>query len=122
VLKKNKKIILKKHKLAISFFEQLSGLMFKERKDVDYALIFILNEPSTFSATIHTFFMNFPIHLIFLDSSKKIVDIKKNLKPYNLYKPKHKSKYIIEIPSDINIDYLKKGDKLSWSENVSKRR
>ncbi len=117
MLKNNKKIIVTKHRFAISFFEQLSGLMFKKRKDVDYALIFILKNPSTFSATIHTFFMNFPIHLIFLDSSKKIVDIKKNLKPYSLYKPKQKSKYIVEIPADISIDYLKKGDKLSWCKD-----
>lgn len=44
------------------------------------------------------FFVFYPIDVIFLDSEMKIVEIKENFKPFTIYKPKKKARYVIELP------------------------
>ncbi|MDD4662623.1 MAG: DUF192 domain-containing protein, partial [Candidatus ainarchaeum sp.] len=64
--------------------------------------------------SIHMFFVFYRITVIFLNSKKDVVDIKKNLKPFRLYIPKRKAKYVIEIPVDTNLLSLKLKDKIDW--------
>ncbi len=67
---KNKATVLSKSaKTANSFFLRLKGLMFKKSMDEQGALIFI-NAPS-----IHTFFMRFPIDILFLDKKMRVTRI-----------------------------------------------
>ena len=80
-------------KYCISFFSKLRGLMFSKPKN----LIFVLNKESRINSAIHTFFVFFPIDVIWLDKNKKIVDQRKNVKPFSVAIPKKKSKYIIEL-------------------------
>lgn len=67
------------------------GLMFSKKKN----LMFVFNKETIIP--LHNFFVFFPIDVLFLDKNKKIVEIKKNFKPFSYYKPKNKAKYVVEI-------------------------
>ena len=59
------------------------------------------------------FFVFFPIDVVFADSRFNVVDIKENFKPFTLYRPKNKSKYVIELPHRaIRNSNIKIGDRI----------
>jgi len=73
---KSKVVVLSESaKIASSFFSRLRGLMFKKSLNEQNALIFI-NAPS-----IHTFFMRFPIDILFLDKGMRIIRICQSIYP-----------------------------------------
>jgi uncharacterized protein len=116
LIKKNKKIIIKKHRLLDkNSFKQAFGLMFFSRRKFNFGLIFDREKETIIGSSIHMFFVFFSINVIFLDSKQRIVDIKKRLRPFTLYVPKRKARYIIELPLKTSISSLKIGDKLDWS-------
>jgi uncharacterized membrane protein (UPF0127 family) len=49
--------------------------------------------------SIHTFFMRFPIDVIFVDRKNKVVFLKNNLLPWRLSPILPKAKFVIEFPS-----------------------
>ncbi len=92
VNKRNGEIIAYDFKLCKNVLQQARGLMFSGKK----TLVFIFKKEK--HTPLHMFFVFFPIDVFFLDNSKKVVEIKKNLKPFAMYNPQKKAKYIIEIP------------------------
>jgi uncharacterized membrane protein (UPF0127 family) len=106
-------LIIEKTKLADTFFKRATGLMFYPKKKFNFALIFDLERTTLVGASIHMFFVFFPINLIFLDENKKILEIKKNLKPFQLYNPKLASRFIIELPVSVKLE-VTNGDQLDW--------
>ncbi|MDI6736579.1 MAG: DUF192 domain-containing protein [bacterium] len=97
------KPVMSKIKVARSFFERFRGLMFlKEPQPL------VIEFPQSVGATapIHTFFVNFPIDVIFLDPNFKVVDIMENIPPANVtklntcrfYAPQTLAKYVLELP------------------------
>ncbi|MBN2052761.1 DUF192 domain-containing protein [Candidatus Woesearchaeota archaeon] len=88
-------IIVKKSKLCKDVFSKAFGLMFHFKKP-DYGLVFIFNNERR--ADLHMLFVFFPIDVLFLDKNKKVVDIKKDFKPFSYYLPKAKAMYVIELP------------------------
>lgn len=68
--------IVSSAKVASSFSSRLLGLMFKKKIKNEQALIFY-QAPS-----IHTFFMRFPIDIIFLDKKMKVKRIVNCLRPW----------------------------------------
>lgn len=94
--KTTKKKVIEKTRKADTFFKRFKGLMFSKKPD--YALIFELEKEGTLNASIHMLFVFFAIDVVYLDSKKKVVDIKLNLRPGALnYTPKKPSKYFIEF-------------------------
>lgn len=96
------KVISSEITLASSFFGRLKGLMFTFRaRD----LILVSHFPSISSATIHMLFMFYPLDVIWLDENKRVVDIQKNIPPFNpmkpktwrIYSPKKPAKYVVEL-------------------------
>lgn len=106
------KIIIKKHVLAEGY-KQGIGLMFSRKSHFHYALIFDREYESRINSAIHMFFVFYKINVLFLNSKKEVVDIKLNLKPFSMYTPK-KSRYIIELPTYVNLKEIKIGHKLFW--------
>ena len=68
----------KKAEVADGFFARLKGLMFRECMSRDEALVFY-NSPS-----IHTFFMKFPIDIVFLDRDMRVIRIVRNFDPWKV--------------------------------------
>ncbi|MBR9691161.1 DUF192 domain-containing protein [Candidatus Woesearchaeota archaeon] len=79
------------YKVCRSAWSKARGLMFSRKKN----LVFVFDDEKR--RNLHMFFVFFPIDVLFLDKDKKIVEIKKNFKPFTYYKPKNKVKYIVEI-------------------------
>lgn len=76
--KSTKEVISSRAVIAGSFFSRLMGLMFKKSMDAESALVFYR------AVSIHTFFMRFPIDVLFLDKESRIVKIYEALKPWRL--------------------------------------
>lgn len=106
----NKKII-SKTKIADTFLKRAIGLMFSSKKKFDFGLIFDLKRETITGAGIHMFFVFFSINVLFLDKNKRIVDYK-TLKPFTMYQPVKKIRYIIELP--VEFKNYKINDKVEW--------
>lgn len=65
--------------------------MFSKRKN----LVFVFGNERRVS--LHNWFVFFPIDVLFLDSEKRIVEIKKGLRPFGFYFAKKKAKYVVEL-------------------------
>ena len=80
-----------------SVISKAKGLMFT-KKIKDKGLIFHFNKEKI--VALHMFFVFYPIDILFLDKNQRIVEIKKQLKPFATYMPKNKAKYVIELPAN----------------------
>ena len=76
----------------VGFLGKVMGLMFSKKRN----LLFELNNKNI---TVHGFFVFFPIHLYFLDENFNVVE-KKILKPFRIYFPKCKAKWLVEISTE----------------------
>ncbi len=100
-------------KLADTFFRRFRGLMLVS--SVNHALVFVLPAETKANASIHTFFMLSEIDIIWLDSTRRVVDFRRARK-WRLYTPKKAAKYIIEGPVGlIGALEVEDGDMISWS-------
>lgn len=93
---KNKKIV-SRVKIGASPFFKFRGLMFSKRIE-DTGLIFVFRKEIPIS--LHMLFVFFPIDVILADSSKRVVEIKKEFRPFTLYDSLKPAKYVIELPAD----------------------
>ena len=78
---------------AGKFFSRAAGLMFRKKLEQNKGLL-IKFFPH--SSAVHSFFMRFPIDLIFVDKDMHVVDLK-TLKPWRAYFPKKQCKYVLEV-------------------------
>lgn len=111
--RQNKKIFGLEIEYVITFFEKVMGLMF--RKKLRHALWFNFNRKTRIDASIHSFFVFFPFDVIWLNE-KKIVDLRKNVKPFTFnITPKKPADSMIELPiGTINKQKLKIGKQLRF--------
>ncbi len=93
------------YKICNSLWSKARGLMFSSKKN----LVFVFDKEKRIS--LHMLFVFFPIDVLFLDKNKKIVEIKKNFRPFNFYTSKEKAKYVIELVEDSN---YKIGEKIKF--------
>ncbi|HKL42539.1 MAG TPA: DUF192 domain-containing protein [Clostridia bacterium] len=86
-----------------SFFQNFKGLMFK--KSIDPLDCYILETNG-----IHTFFMKFPIDVIYLDKNKEVIKKREKMKPYQLASISLKCKYVLEFRNEQFIKKVNIGD------------
>ncbi|MBT7903432.1 DUF192 domain-containing protein [Candidatus Woesearchaeota archaeon] len=113
--KDSKQIICKKVRLRISLVSKMIGLMFSNRAQIeDTAHIFIFTKPIFLS--LHMWFVFYPIDVLFIDSNKKIVDIKQNFLPFTFYTAQKKAKFFIEVKKGlIKKKNLLIGSSVEWT-------
>ena len=80
--------------LAQTMFSRMRGLLAKDTFCAGEALIL---QPAD---SIHTFFMRFPIDVIFLDDQGKVLKIKENLAPFRLCLAPRRAAKVIELPAN----------------------
>lgn len=85
---------LKNYTLCNNILSQTRGLMFSTRK----TLVFVFNKEKY--VPLHTWFVFFPITVLYLDERKKIVE-QTVMKPFRFYSPQNKAKYVVEIPHEV---------------------
>jgi len=100
--------------LADTLIRQAVGLMFRRTIPKGYAMIFDMRREQYIS--IHMAFVFFPIDLVYLDRDRRIVDIKRRLRPWTgLAFPKKPARYAIEMHAGAADEHrLKEGDVLEW--------
>lgn len=76
-----------------SFFENFRGLMLK--KSIDPLDCYILETNG-----IHTFFMRFPIDVVYLDKNQVVIKKIKKIKPNKLAALDFKCKYVLEFSNE----------------------
>ena len=70
------------------------GLRFK-KSPKNMALVFYFANPQ--KVLMDMWFVFYPIDVVFLDSNKMVVELKKGFKPFSFYHSKTNSNYIIEF-------------------------
>jgi len=104
------KIIVRHSKHCRSIFSKAKGLMFSPKMK-DEGLIFYFGKEQLTS--LHMFFVFQTIDVLFLDKVKRVVEIKRNFRPFTVYAPKNRSNYVIELPENFSAE-TKKGDKIEF--------
>jgi len=91
MIKNKNKIISKKEIICRDIFSQARGLMFRRKQNL--VMVF----PEERKISLHNFFVFFPIDVLIVDEKMKIVEIKRNFKPFTFWSSKKKGKYVIEL-------------------------
>jgi len=92
------KIIAREIIVCDNIFSSMRGLMFRKKLEEKQCLLIDLQRDG--DASIHMFFVSFPIDVIWLNSEKRVVDFTKNLKPNTPIKsPNEFARYILELPA-----------------------
>lgn len=92
-------------KIVKNWLLQGLGLMFSWKR----TLIFDLGKEKR--EGLHMWFVFFAIDVYFLDRDRRIIEIKKGLKPFTFYFPERKARYILETPYKLP---LKTGMYVEW--------
>lgn len=102
----NGEILCQKMIVATSFFARLKGLMFSaELPDCDGFLIKPCN-------SIHTFFMRYPLDIIFLDKNFNVVKVLYGLAPWRMTWIYFKSCQVLEMKAGTLKKNLNPGEQL----------
>ena len=101
-------------KYCESFWQKLLGLMFSKTLRPDVGIILVEKAESKLNTSIHMFFMNYDITVLWLDKNLVIVDktLAKKWMPY--YGPKAPAQYVVELHASRLSDFTV-GEKLVLS-------
>jgi uncharacterized membrane protein (UPF0127 family) len=100
------KEVAKNMRIATSMFERMKGLMFSEElPDCDAFLIKPCN-------SIHTFFMLYPLDVLFLDREFRVIKSIRNLKPWRMTWIYFNASQVLEMRAGTLTGELSVGDKL----------
>lgn len=81
----------------------------------EQALVFPLSEPKRYS--VHTFFMRFPIDLLYLNQELEVIESRKELPPWKTHKSEEEVSILVELPAGrIEEVGVKIGDVLDFQE------
>ena len=106
---KNKKKIACCVALKDNLIKQFICLRFKKQTN----LIFEFKKEK--KVTIDMFFVFYPIDIIFLNKEKKVIELKPNFKPFDIYSTKNNVKYAVELKNGfIKENKIRIGDKLDF--------
>jgi len=107
---KGKTVISPAARLVLSPLRQLAGLMFSRRRD----LVFDLGRDK--KVWMHMIFVFYPIDVVLIDSTGKIVGLRPRFEPFRLYRPGIRARYILELEEGaIARGGLRAGDRLDLS-------
>ncbi len=81
--------------LADSFLKRLKGLLGHKSFEKNQAMIL---RPSN---SVHTFFMRFPIDVLFVDRNNTVVRTVRNMRPFRATGIYLKSVFVIEFPAGV---------------------
>ena len=112
-VEKQSTTIAKRVEVATSIAQKTLGLMFsKDLGNKDALLIESCN-------SIHTFFMNYPIDVIFLSKENIVVKIFRNLKPWRMTLMYFKASKCLEFMGGTLCENVVVGDKLEIKECIN---
>ncbi len=109
IQKNNRKILANKVRLCRNFFSRARGLLgTKELASEEACWLIPCN-------SVHTFGMNYPIDVYFLNKKNEIISMIQNMKPNRVSPVVWKAHSVLELRSGIVRD-IKPGDMLEWEK------
>ncbi len=109
-----KTILANDIKHCTNIFSRFEGLRFSKPLKEKQAIILEAEKESIRETMIDMLFVFFPIDVLWLDRKKKVVYIRRNVRPFTpLIIPKHPAKYIIELKKG-KANNIKIGDTLKF--------
>lgn len=87
------KLISAEHRLCEGIFSKARGLMFTRR--IRVPLVFNFRREAIIP--IHMLFVFYPIDVLWLDRAKRVVELKRSLKPFTVMAPGAKASYVLEL-------------------------
>lgn len=109
-------LIADRAKLYKDFFFKAKGLMFSTPLRRGRGIILEASEEGIFETTIHMLFVFFPIDVVWLDSNKTVVDVKRSVMPFVPWlSPCKPAKYVVEIKRGASKSICV-GDRLEFRE------
>lgn len=87
--------LIEKVVVAKKFAARLQGLMFKKQMPTDEG--FFIPDCNW----VHTFFMRFPIDVVYLDTENKILHIDHSVDPWRFCAPRFKASHALELCSGV---------------------
>lgn len=104
---RNEKIIAHHVIPAHNFWRRLKGLMFCKSLPAGYAMHILP------CSSIHTFFMKFPLDVLYLDENNQVVKVSLSIPPGKMEKVVKTARSVIEMPAgSINNNLIAVGDKI----------
>lgn len=92
-------ILADKARYIDNFLFKVKGLMFSKSLRKGGGLVLVADKEGILETTIHMLFVFFSIDIIWLNSKKIVVDVKRAALPFTpLIYPKKIAKYILELP------------------------
>ncbi len=118
IIRKKSKIIFRGIEIADSYSRKVKGL--SGRKEMGCGgMLFIFSYQGKHGIWMPG--MKFPIDIVYMDDDKKVVDIKHCAKPLSLhpktwkvFRPKQKSRYVLEVPANAALRKISIGDILQF--------
>lgn len=106
-------VIATQVEFADNLLRQTLGLMFRKGIPEDYAMIFDMHSHQYIN--IHMLFVFFPIDLVYLDSDKRVIDVRYLKSWIGHASSRRPVRYAIEMPAgSVGKASLKAGDLLEW--------
>ncbi|GAP06493.1 uncharacterized conserved protein [Anaerolinea thermolimosa] len=102
-------------KFCDDFFSRFRGLMFTASLPKDHGILLVEPQESIINTSIHMFFMNFDIAVIWLSSHYKVVDACYARAWRPLYKPRTPAKFVLETRTE-NLPFYHIGDEIQVHE------
>ena len=111
-------IIASRSRIADSAFKRTVGLMFS--KQTKSAMILKFGRDTAVS--LHTFFVFFPIDVVFVGGTGKVAEMVERMAPFTTYTAKRKVKYVVELPAGaIRQSRTKVGDRIAFLKVVERK-
>ena len=107
--------LLIRAKWCESFLCRLRGLTFRRSLESMPGLLLVQSGESVAEATIHMFGVFFSIGVVWIDASKRVVDLTV-ADPWKIYAPNAPAQYVLEGLPEL-LDRVNVGDALEFSED-----
>ncbi len=111
-------LLAAKSRLADSAMKRVIGLMFS--KQTQSAMILKFNREMPIS--LHTFFVFFPIDIVFVNGREGVTEVVEGMAPFTTYSAKRKAKYVVELPAGtVRRSRTKVGDRIAFLKVVERK-
>ena len=111
-------IIASRSRIADSPLERAVGLMFSKPTQSAMILRFGREKP----ISLHTYFVFFPIDIMFIDNRLRVVEIVSAMQQFTTYTAKSKASYVVELPAGtIKKTRTKAGDEVAFLKIIERR-
>ncbi len=98
-----------------SFLCQLRGLTFRRDLRPDEGLLLVQRSESRLESSIHMLGMYIDLAVVWLDSSRRVVDVRLARRWRPAYFPRAAAQYVLEMPVE-RLDDFAIGDRVSFEE------